>query len=234
MKRIALIFFLTLAAIISVWSKKNRAQSVDDVFARTMENRDAMNAFRATIEDIDSQGKRRSGIEYTVDGLNWVMKWIMESATTNDTVFEWRKIDGSLYVLNADTGWFWRIVDSNTSLPTRVAPRDAISEIQNLLNKRMLRVTRMGSEPCGEHLCWRYQLIDPSSQIVERYWFLDATDFRLIKDQFVIGNGETSITMYDYDGERKIETPRLAKDSPVGMELMTLPGMVKNQTAPKL
>lgn len=229
MKRISLIFLLVLAAIIFFWSKKNKPQSIDEVFARTIENLDAMNAFRATIEDFDSQGERRADIEYTVDGLDWVMR----SVTTKDTLFEWRKINGILYILNADTGWFWKIEHSNTPLPTRVDPRDAINEVQALVAKKMLWVTRMGSEPCGELLCWRYQLIDPSLQTVERYWFLDATDFRLVKDQFVIGNGETSITTYDYEGETDIKSPQLAKDVSPGTDLMILSGIVKNLLTPK-
>ena len=129
MKRLSLILFFAVAVPVFVWSKKNRVQTVDDVFARTIANRDAMNAFRATIEDIDSQGERRADIEYTVDGLDWVMK----NATTDDTLFEWRKIDEDLYVLNADTGWFWKIEHSSTSLPIRVDPQDAINEVQTLL-----------------------------------------------------------------------------------------------------
>lgn len=222
-KRIFLIFLLSLAAIIFFWSRINKSESIDEVFARTIENLNAMNAFRATIEDINSQGERRADIEYTVDGLDWVMR----SATTKNTIFEWRKIGEDLFVLNADTGWFWKISPSDTKLPTRVDPRDAINEVQALLAKKTLRVTRMGSEPCGEHLCWRFQLIDPSLQIVERYWWIDTSEFRLVKDQFVIGNGETSITSYDYAGEIEIEIPKLTKDAPSDTDIMTLPGIVK-------
>lgn len=192
-----------------------------------MENLDAMNAFRATIEDFDSQGKRGADIDYVVEGSDWVMK----SVTTNDTIFtifEWRKIGEDLFVLNADTGWFWKISPSDTKLPTRVDPRDAINEVQHLLKKKTFHVLRIGSEPCGERLCFRYQLIDSSFHIVERYWWIDASEYRLMRDQFVIGNGETSITTYEYEKEIEIEVPKQARDAPNDADPMTLPGIVKN------
>lgn len=228
MKHISLIFLLVIPAVIFFWSRINKTQSIDEVFARTIENRDSIGAYHVKIEDFDSQGKQRADIEYTVDDFDWVMR----SVTTKDTLFEWRKINGILYILNADTGWFWKIEHSNTPLPTRVDPRDAINEVQALVAKKMLRVTRMGSEPCGELLCWRYQLIDPSLQTVERYWFLDAMDHRLVKDQFVIGNGETSITTYDHEGEIEIEIPKITRDVPSGTDVTTLPGIVKNLLPP--
>ena len=91
----------------------------------------------------------------------------------------------------------------------------------------------MGSEPCGTHLCWRYQLVDPSSPIVERYWFLDAMNLRLVKEQFVIGNGETSIATYDYEIEIEIEVPKETREVPAEADVMILPGNVKDLLTPK-
>ena len=111
------------------------------------------------------------------------------------------------------------------SLNSRIDIRSTAKATADKIRKRRLEIKSFGSEPCGGEICRRYQIIDLEDVELSHYLWIGQGTGLVRREQFLLGNGQTSITDYGNYDTAAVELPTKIKDADPGADpLMLNPG----------
>lgn len=219
-----ILFFgaLFVGSIILVLSR--REYVIDDVLKKALEKTPQVHSFTATSQDFDQNGKKLSEVLEKFNDDDWEMKLI----NGKDVVSDWIRISDVMYVLDTNDGLYWQMTYDPSIAPiSKVDIRKTFSGLKDSINSGKVKIAVFGSEPCLESICNRYNLIDPHDFELSRYLWIDKKTGDIFQEQYLLGNGQTSMTVYSALDRTNILVPSSIKRTPEGADPMTLPGFVK-------
>ncbi len=196
---------------------------------KALEATSEKSSVRAESRDWDQQGNLLATVTYVLDGDNWSMSfWDNRTENVRECLSCWINVDGWLYILDSRDEKHWRMPENNSvSLTSRIDIRKTAADIVNKIGSRQLSGQLFGSEPCGGEICRRYEIDDPNDTELSHYLWIGQGTGLVRREQFLLGNGQTSITDYGNYDKSAIELPTAVKDTADGVDPFMLPGAVR-------
>lgn len=200
-----------------------------ELLIKALEATSAKFSVKAESRDWDQQGKLLSTVSYILDGDNWSMSlWDNRTEDVRECLSCWINVDGWLYIFDSRDGKYWKMAGNNeVSLNSRIDIRKTSGAAADKIRHRQLEVTYFGSEPCGGEVCRRYQIIDPEDSELSHYLWIGQGTGLVRREQFLLGNGQTSITDYGNYGSLGIELPEKVKNTTETADPFMLPGAIR-------
>lgn len=223
-----LILLVILSILANLWLGLPRIftrQVPDEFLIAALRKTEREVSLRAVSKDFDKDGKLLGESNFILSGEDWEMGVMVG----NQCQSCWRRVGDKMFVLDTGDGKYWKMTASDdVKLTSRIDVRQTSRQLEPLIYDGRVTVRQFGSEPCGDiEICRRYELVDIQDSELTRYLWIGQESQLVRREQYVLGNGQTSIT--DYDGFSKVfvKVPEKVKDSPVASDPMTLPGVVR-------
>ena len=177
--------------------------------------------------DWDQRGNLLATVSYVFDRDDWSMSvWDDRTENVRECLSCWTAVGGWLYIFDSRDGKHWKMPESNEiSLNFRIDIRATAKVTADKINGRGLKIKSFGSEPCGGEICLRYEIDDPDDTELSHYLWIGQGTRLVRREQFLLGNGQTSITDYGNYDTAEVELPAKVKDAEPGVDpLMFSPG----------
>lgn len=230
--KLVILLMLVLAGL-GGWKYFSGRPAVEDgqeeFLIKALEATSEKSSVKAESRDWDQQGNLLATVTYVLDGDNWSMNfWDNRTENVRECLSCWTAADGWLYILDSRDGKYWKLEKvSGVGSTSRIDVRKTAKTVANKIKNHGFKWQLFGSEPCGGEICRRYEIDDPDDTELLHYLWIGQGTGLVRREQFLLGNGQTSITDYGNYDKSAIELPTAIKDAKDDADPFMLPGAVR-------
>lgn len=227
--KVKLIWIAVIALVVSLSYrlKGNTDPRLDGTLVNALAQTAEFQSVRAQSRDYDKNGKQTGDVAFELAGDDWLMK-LMEGTVSASS---WAKKGSFLYVLNTNDSSWWKLPDrGEVKHVSKIDVRKNAARLLADLRSGKLQAISFGSEPCEGDICFRYQIYDANDTELSRYLWISNHQKVIFQEQYLLGNGQTSMTVYRDYGRTTISQPEeeaIIHEVSDSADPFTLPGVVK-------